>query len=84
MAALNNREELDRPVFPAHYDRCWHSALDRSFVGWTDITITPLYHGATYFHFSRLLTRLYLAYENMICRYNVQNLATHYLIVATK
>lgn len=84
VARLNRREEMNRPVFPAYYDQCSHRALGQALEGWSSVTILPLYRGATYFGFSSLLTRLYLSYENATVRHTLANLATHYLVVATK
>lgn len=82
--AVMRRKELNRPVFPAYYDRCYASALRRVFAHWASADIRPLYRGATYFGFSRRLTRAYLAYEDLIYRRQTANLATHYLIVAER
>lgn len=84
VSKLNRREEMNRPAFPAHYDQCWHSALERAFGSWASVNITPLYHGATYFHFSEPLQRAYLVYENLLVKRGVRNLATHYLVTAEK
>lgn len=78
------RKNSDRPVFPAHYDRCYDSALRRLFADWGAVRIEPYFRGATYFHFAPPLQRLYLAYENLISRRPMPNLATHYLVVATR
>jgi len=78
------RRGTNRPFFPAHYDRCTYSALTRMTSGWSDAQIYPLFHAATYFHFSRLLTRAYLAYENAVRRAHLNDLATHYLLVARR
>lgn len=78
------RRNSDRPVFPAHYDGCHASALRTTLADWSSVEITPLYRGASYFHFSSVLSRLYLAYENRAKRRGMENLATHYLLVATR
>lgn len=77
------RKGTNRPVFPAHYDSCYASALIRVCAKWDEIQLVPLYRGATYFHFSSMLQRLYLAYEDAVSSRNA-NLATHYLLVATR
>jgi len=65
--------------FPAHYDRCWASALDRAFAAhWAEYRIEPLYVGANYF--PQAFQRLYLAYEERIL--DRPNLASHYLVEA--
>lgn len=78
------RTENNIPVFPAHYDRCTASALTPIFDEWAEAGITPLYNGAGYFGFFPPLQRLYLAYENRIVRREKADLATHYLVVATR
>jgi len=72
------------PVFPAHYDRCYATGLRQVFGAFSNLTITPFYRAAHYFTFSPPLMRAYLAYENFVCRRGVENLATHYLIVAKR
>ena len=78
------RQETNRPVFPAYYDRCSYGALAKMTAGWSDVEIQPLFHAATYFHFSRLLARTYLAYENAVRRAGLAGLATHYLLIARR
>jgi SAM-dependent methyltransferase len=78
------RSANDHPVFPAYYDQCYGTGLLRLFAAWRDVRIRPLYRGASYFHFSRPLQELYLAYENAVSDRRLANLATHYLVVATK
>jgi SAM-dependent methyltransferase len=73
-----------QPVFTAHYDRCYATALERVFADWSRVSIEPLYRGATYLHFSRALQAAYIAYENAVQRRRIGNLATHYFVVATK
>lgn len=74
----------DKPVFPAQYDRCYATALRRVFAGFSNVTVTPFYRAASYFAFSKLLMRTYLTYENFVCRRGIENLATHYLVVAKR
>ncbi len=79
------RQGTNQPVFPAHYDRCTYSALTRMMTsGWSEVEIHPLFRAATYFHFSRPLTRVYLAYENAARRAGLSDLATHYLLIARR
>jgi SAM-dependent methyltransferase len=80
---MGRQPEKD-PVFQAHYDRCSASGLREVMSDWTSVEIRPFYRAATYFEFFTPLKRAYLAYENFIARRNVENLATHYLIVASK
>jgi SAM-dependent methyltransferase len=71
-------------VFPAHYDRCWYSALTRLLAGWTESDVVPLYRAASYFAFSPALFRAYVAYERWARSGDHRNLATHYLIDARR
>jgi 2-polyprenyl-6-hydroxyphenyl methylase/3-demethylubiquinone-9 3-methyltransferase len=72
-------------VFPAHYDQTWYTALQRRMTdGWENVEIVPFYRGAWYLTFAPPLLRLYLAYENWVVRNDRRNLATHYLVSATK
>jgi SAM-dependent methyltransferase len=78
---------MDRPkgnVFSAHYHRCHYAGLKREFAPWSSVTITPRFRGAEYFTFSPRLQSLYIAYEDWAARKTAPNLATHYLITATK
>lgn len=72
------------PVFPAYYDRCHASALDRLLLHWSRVRISPFFCGAGYVRFSQILCRGYLTFENAAVRRNRKNLATHYLVVATR
>ena len=71
-------------VFPAHYHHCWHGALKRAFRAWQAAEVIPHYRGAEYFRFFGPLERTYLRYEEWTRRGNHQNLATHYLLIATR
>jgi SAM-dependent methyltransferase len=70
-------------VFPAHYDRCYASALERLFAPWSHFSLDPVYRGAVYFRFSDPLLRAYLRYESWAQRARHSNLATHYLVGAS-
>jgi SAM-dependent methyltransferase len=72
------------PVFPARYHRCYASALRRVFAGWSQIHVQPFYRAGGYFDFSRPLQRMYLSYENFVYRRRIENLASHYLVVAVR
>lgn len=84
VARLNRREQMNRPVFPAYYDRCWSSALNRMMGAWSSVSLVPLYQGARYFNFSPVVQRVYLRYEEFAIRRRLDNLATHYLLVAER
>jgi SAM-dependent methyltransferase len=70
-------------TFPAYYDRCWYSALERILRPWERWEIEPYYIGASYFRFSRLLQALYIGYEEWTYRNDRRNLASYYLVTAT-
>ena len=71
-------------VFRARYDRCWYSALAKLLRVWSEFEIVPCYWGANYVHFSRVLEQAYLRYEDWAADGEHRNLATHYLIDATR
>lgn len=70
--------------FPTRFNCCRASRLGTLLEqgGWRSHEIVPLYKGGGYFAFSPTLLRLYLRYENAICRANRHELATHYIIDA--
>lgn len=80
-ALLGRRPEN---VFPAHYDRCTALAMGRLLAGWKSAEIRPFFRGASYFRFSPITLKLYLAYENWAAKGNRAQLATHYLVHATR
>jgi SAM-dependent methyltransferase len=69
-------------VFPAHYDRCWYSALKRLGPGWSSFDVLPRWRGASYFGFSRHLRAVYVTYEEWTIRSRRVNLAPYYLLEA--
>jgi SAM-dependent methyltransferase len=71
-------------VFPAYYDHCWSTAMVAMLRPWSNATITPLWLGANYFEFSRGLRAGYLAYEEWARRRGIDNLASHYLVIAER
>lgn len=71
-------------VFPAHYDHCYFSALDKKFSDWSESRVVPIYRGANYFAFSKVAQSSYVYLENILHDKNIKNLATHYLLVAKK
>jgi SAM-dependent methyltransferase len=74
----------DEEKFETRYDRSSYKVLQRLLRAWSAVEIVPFYRGAPYFGFWRPVQRAYLAYESAIERRHVKNLATHYLIVATR
>jgi len=78
---------LDMPAdlkFPTHYDSCYASALERMLAPWSTRCLLPLYRGAGYFKFSNALQQAYVTYESLVARRPMSQLATHYLISATR
>ena len=67
--------------FPTRYDHCRASDLRELLAPWSSNEIIPFYRGAHYFDFPGL-GKAYLAYEDAIERRCIEDLATHYLIVA--
>lgn len=51
---------------------------------WAAVEILPAWGGAVYFRFSRSLQSVYLAYEEWARIGAHRNLATHYLVAATR
>jgi SAM-dependent methyltransferase len=82
LRSLLNRDP--ETVFPAYYDHCYASALAGALADWSSVRIVPRFRGAVYLEFSGWLERLYLRYEDWAVRSRHANLATHYLVVATK
>lgn len=70
--------------FPASYDRCYHGGLARLLRDWSEVTITPLFVDAHYFSFSPALQRVFLMYEDWACRGGHANLASHYILDASR
>jgi SAM-dependent methyltransferase len=71
-------------VFPAHYNHCWDRQIRRILRPWSTAAIEPLYLGAGYLRSVPPLQWLYLVYENWAIRAGQRNLATHYLVDATR
>ena len=71
-------------TFPAYYDRCWQSALEKIGAPWSSFEVIPRHEGARYFAFSRHVQAAYLAYEEWAGRNGHDNLASYYLVVATR
>ncbi len=69
-------------TFPAYYDHCWYSALERLLSSWECAEIVPYYLGANYFRFSQFLLALYVGYEEWTYLGDHRNLASYYLVTA--
>lgn len=78
---------FERPrstTFPAYYDKCWAGALRKMGRPWTSFEVIPRHEGARYFAFSRHLQAAYLGYEEWAMAKGHDNLASYYLVVATR
>lgn len=78
---------FDRPrstTFPAYYDKCWEGALTGLGLTWTSFEVIARHEGARYFAFSRHVQAAYLAYEEWAGRNGHDNLASYYLVIATR
>jgi SAM-dependent methyltransferase len=82
LAATQERDEDS--VFPAYYDRCWHSALERLLEPWSSYEIEPRYISAGYLNFSRPLFAAGVLFDDSIRRAGLANLASHYVISAVR
>lgn len=69
-------------VFPAHYDRCYPSALLPAMTNWTSVEFKPQYTGAQYFNFFDLVRRSYIGIENRTL--SRPDAATWYLMTAVR
>jgi cyclopropane fatty-acyl-phospholipid synthase-like methyltransferase len=83
LLARSHEREADT-VFPARYDRCTQSQLQALLAEWSEREVHPLYTGAGYVLFSRVLTAAYIAYEEWAYRGGHADLAPYYLIRATR
>jgi SAM-dependent methyltransferase len=71
-------------MFHAFYDRTWYAAVVPLLEKWTRWELVPLYLGAGYFAFNRLLHDAYLTFENWAARTGRVNLATYYVLAAER
>lgn len=71
-------------VFPAHYDRCWASALRRTLNGWSRAEVQPRFEGDPYLTRWPALLAANAVYEHWALRGGHDDLATHYLIDAVR
>ncbi len=72
-------------VFPAYYHQCWFSALERILAPWSRREIIPLHVGAVpYWKFSRTLQSVYVGYEEWAYRRGHHNLASYYVVDASR
>ena len=83
---LERLTDRDRDsIHPAHYDRCTDRGLRAMLAdGWTRAEVVPCYWAEKYFRFSRPLHAMYVVYEEIVANADRRELATHYLIDATR
>ena len=67
-------------VFPAYYDRCYRSALQRDTELWSASTIVSAWAGASYFRSVRPVQAAYVMYEEWAAESGRDDLATHYFL----
>jgi SAM-dependent methyltransferase len=82
LSNLLDREPAE--IFPAHYDRCYSSALRRLTREWSEVEIVALHRGASYLHFSKVLRACYLVYERSLTRRGLDDLAAYFIVEAGK
>jgi SAM-dependent methyltransferase len=78
------RDREPDSVFPATYDRCTYTGLERMLEGFSSHRIVPQYTGALYFEFLRPLQALYLAFEEWTWRRGKRDLASYYVLSARR
>jgi SAM-dependent methyltransferase len=72
-------------IHDARYDRCTDRDLRGLLAdGWTSAEVVACFWGEKYFRFSRPLHAAYCAYEEAVATAQRRQLATHYLIDATR
>jgi len=87
LAASVIAHQMDRSrdeVFPAFYDGCYHSALARMLSVWEQHEIVSKYRAAQYFDFCRPVEAVAITCEEWAFLSARPNLASHYLISATR
>jgi SAM-dependent methyltransferase len=71
-------------VFPAVYDHCTATDLRQMLMPWGSSEVVPQHTGVQYFLWSNWATTLYLSFEEPVFRRGWDDLATWYLVIATK
>ena len=71
-------------VFPAYYDHCYRSALDRLVQHWTSAHIVSAWAGAMYFRTLKPVQSAYIFYEEWAAASRYEDLATHYFMQLRK
>ncbi|MCA1690686.1 MAG: class I SAM-dependent methyltransferase [Actinobacteria bacterium] len=71
-------------VFPAHYHRCYFTALERILEPWHHAEIIPRFIGEPYLHPWPPLRAVFIAYEEWAVQRDCRNLASYYVVRATR
>jgi len=71
-------------VFPAYYNHCYWSALDKLLRPWSSVEIVTKWAGAGYFRSLVPLQAVYILYEEWAAASSRHNLATHYFLQLRK
>lgn len=79
---LQNRRPHE--IFPAHYHRCWDTALKQMLKTWTTAKVIPVWYGAGYLWLLRPLQVAYVFYEEWARLAGHRNLATYYIVDAVR
>ena len=74
------RARSKRDVFPAHYDKCWATALRGMSDRWAEFDVIPLFIAGQAFWFFRPIQAVVVGLEEWACANRHHNLASHYLI----
>lgn len=72
--------------FKAYYDRCWYSAMRRTFEdnGFTIVEMKCRYYQSIYYKFFVPFYLLMLAYDGLIAALGIRNLCCQILLIAQK
>ena len=71
-------------VFPAYYNHCYWSALDKLGRPWASVEIEAKWAGAGYFRSLVPVQAAYILYEEWAAASGRNNLATHYFLQLRK
>jgi SAM-dependent methyltransferase len=71
-------------TFPAYYDRCWQSGIERLLQPWSHVDVAPYYAGLGYFDSRAALRAAYIAWEEWSMTHGWDNLAPYYVVDAVR
>lgn len=71
-------------IFPAHFHRCWASAIRESLADRSSSEVIPFHRGAAYFHFVKPVRAGYLMLEEWMERRGHEDYAAYYIVDAVK